>query len=82
MNMSIRNSKLLEKTNYLKFNFNTPITLPANGAHQTKTGYRFTVSDRKTGMIGTMHIFISTILLKQLQMEQLPLEKLNGQLQR
>ena len=41
-----RSQPYLENTSYVQINLDIPITLPANGQLQTKTGYRFTVRDR------------------------------------
>ena len=41
-----RTQPYLENTSYVQFNLNTPITLPANNQFQTKTGYKFAVTDR------------------------------------
>ena len=41
-----RNPKLLEKTTFVKFDLNTPLTFPLNTHKQTKTGYKFVSNDR------------------------------------
>lgn len=41
-----RNTKYLEKTDYVRFLLDKPLTFPGNNQHQTKTGYKFTVTDR------------------------------------
>ena len=41
-----RSHRHLEKTEYVRFNLGTPITIPGNNQHQTKTGYKFAVTDR------------------------------------
>ncbi len=41
-----RSDKFLEKTEFLRFGLDKPITIPGNGLHQTKSGYKFTVTDR------------------------------------
>ena len=41
-----RTSHYLEKTEYIQFNLDTPLTFPGNGQHQVKTGKRFFVRDR------------------------------------
>ena len=41
-----RNPKLLEKTNFVRFDLNTPLTFPLNTQKQTKTGYKFVINDR------------------------------------
>ena len=41
-----RNPKLLEKTNMARFDLTTPLTYPANGHTQEKTGWNFVSNDR------------------------------------
>ena len=41
-----RNPKLLEKTTFVKFDLNTPLTFPLNTQKQIKTGYKFAINDR------------------------------------
>ena len=41
-----RNPKLLEKTNMARFDLTTPLTFPANGRSQEKTGWEFVSNDR------------------------------------
>ena len=41
-----RNPKLLEKTNFARFNLETPLSFPGNRQRQKKTAYRFVVNDR------------------------------------
>ena len=41
-----RAPRYLEKTEYIQFNLNTPLTFPGNGQHQVKTGNKFFVRDR------------------------------------
>ncbi|KAL9989205.1 hypothetical protein ACROYT_G003729 [Oculina patagonica] len=41
-----RSSKFLEKTEFVRFGLDKPITIPGNNQHQTKTGYKFSVTDR------------------------------------
>ena len=41
-----RNPKLLEKTNWARFDLNTPLTSPGNNQNQKKTGYKFVINDR------------------------------------
>ena len=41
-----RTQPYLENTTDVQINLNTPITLPANNQFQTKSGYKFTVTDR------------------------------------
>ncbi|KAL9958890.1 hypothetical protein ACROYT_G035963 [Oculina patagonica] len=35
-----------KKTEFVRFGLSTPISLPGNAQHQTKTGYKFSVTDR------------------------------------
>ena len=41
-----RSQPYLKNVSYVRFNLDTPITLPANNQFQKKTGYKFTVRDR------------------------------------
>ena len=41
-----RSQPYLENVSYVRFNLDTPITLPANNQFQKKTGYKFSVRDR------------------------------------
>ena len=34
----VRDQRYLEKTEYIQFNLDTPLTFPSNGQHQRKTG--------------------------------------------
>jgi len=43
-----RAPRYLEKTEYIQFNLDTPLTFPGNGQHQVKTGKRFFVRDRNS----------------------------------
>ena len=42
----LRSQKHLRKTEYVRIDLNKPITIPGNNQHQTKTNYKFTVTDR------------------------------------
>ena len=44
--MMFRNPKLLEKTTFVKFDLNAPLTFPPNTHKQTKTGYKFVINNR------------------------------------
>ena len=41
-----RYPKLLEKTTFIKFDLNTPLTFPLKTQKQIKTGYKFVINDR------------------------------------
>ncbi|KAL9954528.1 hypothetical protein ACROYT_G042078 [Oculina patagonica] len=41
-----RSGKFLEKTEFVRFALDKPISIPGNAQHQTKTGYKFSVTDR------------------------------------
>ncbi|KAL9960024.1 hypothetical protein ACROYT_G033414 [Oculina patagonica] len=41
-----RSGKFLEKTEFVRFGLDKPISIPGNAQHQTKTGYKFSVTDR------------------------------------
>ena len=41
-----RSQKLLEKTEFVRYALDKPITIPGNNQHQQKTNYKFTVTDR------------------------------------
>ena len=41
-----RTPRYLEKTDYVQFNLDTPLTLPGNNQHQRKSGQKFSVKDR------------------------------------
>jgi len=41
-----RTPRYLEKTEYIRFNLNTPLTFPGNNQHQNKGGKKFYVQDR------------------------------------
>ena len=41
-----RSHRHLEKTEYVRIDLETPITIPGNNQHQKKVGYKFTVTDR------------------------------------
>ena len=43
---TFRAPRYLEKTEYIQFNLDTPLTFPGNGQHQRKTGKTFFVRDR------------------------------------
>ena len=47
-----RSPRYLEKKEISRVILDTPITLPGNGQHQTKTGYKFTVRDRNIVELG------------------------------
>ena len=51
-----RYPKLLEKTNMARFDLTTPLTFPANGHTQEKTGWRFEAMTETGGLIGIMPI--------------------------
>ena len=38
--------RYVEKTEYIQFNLDTPLTFSGNGQHQVKTGLRFSLRDR------------------------------------
>ena len=44
----VQSPRYLEKTEYIQFNLDTPLTFPGNGQHQVKTGKRFFVRDRNS----------------------------------
>ena len=46
--MSFRTSENLQRYEYVRFHLDNVIEQPANGQHQKKTGYRFTINDRST----------------------------------
>ncbi|KAL9968197.1 hypothetical protein ACROYT_G026544 [Oculina patagonica] len=41
-----RSGKFLEKTEFVRFGLDKPISIPGNAQHQTKNGYKFSVTDR------------------------------------
>ena len=41
-----RSHRHLEKTEYVRINLETPITIPGNNQHQEKTGYKFALTNR------------------------------------
>jgi len=41
-----RTPRYLEKTEYIRFNLETPLKFPANGQHQEKDNLKFSVMDR------------------------------------
>ena len=41
-----RNHRYLEKTEFVRIGLDKPISIPGNNQHQTKTNYKFTVTDR------------------------------------
>ena len=41
-----RNPKLLEKTTFVKFDLNTPLTFPLNTQKRIKIGYKFVINER------------------------------------
>ena len=46
--MSFRTSENLQRYEFVRFHLDNVIEQPANGQHQKKTGYRFTINDRST----------------------------------
>ena len=44
--MSFRTSEFLQRNEFVRFQLDDVIRAPANGEHQTKNGYKFTINDR------------------------------------
>ena len=52
-----RTPRYLEKTEYIRFNLDTPLTFPGNGQHQRKTGLKFSGETRAMSTTGTTPIY-------------------------
>jgi hypothetical protein len=71
-----RTPRYLEKTEYIQFNLNTPLTFPGNNQHQNKGGKKFYVQDRDNVYdwenislsvgIPSPKLFFSTVLEEEL----------------
>ena len=46
--MSFRTSEFLQRNELVRFQLDDVIRAPANGQHQTKNGYKFTINDRSS----------------------------------
>ena len=46
--MSFRSSEYLQRYELVRYQLDDVIRLPANGQHQQKTGYKFTINDRSS----------------------------------
>ena len=52
--MSFRSSEYLQRNELTRFQLDYVIRAPANGQHQTKNGYKFTINNRSSFMTGIM----------------------------
>ena len=44
--MAFRSSKMLQRNELVRYQLDDAIRAPANGQHQDKNGYKFTINDR------------------------------------
>lgn len=69
--MSFRTSDFLQRYEFVQFSTIDNIQKPANGQRQMKSGYRFTVNDRSSFLIGITVTLKSAFSFRSLLMGQL-----------